>query len=124
MKNSKKKVKLHCLLQECNLTPEELIENPNQKQYTEVLCQDKIKDQVIDFYAKLYYQKPTGPDKDEILRHIGAENVNTITQNELEDTEKSLSMAEIGFCLKKTKNNIVPGSLGFTGAFIKPFGQY
>ena len=30
-------------------------------------------------------------------------------------------MAEIEFCLKKTKNNIAPGSSGFTGAFYKAF---
>ena len=86
VKNYKKKVKLQCLLQERNLTPDELLANPNQKQYVEIFCQDKIKDQVRDFYAKLYYHKPTNPDKDEILEHIGVENVKTLTQNELEQT--------------------------------------
>ena len=49
VKNSKKKVKLQCLLQECKLTPDELLANPNQKQYVEIFCQNKIKDQVRDF---------------------------------------------------------------------------
>ena len=43
---SKKKVKLQCLLQECKLTPEEQNANPQQKQYTEIFCQHKIKAQV------------------------------------------------------------------------------
>ena len=75
--NSKKKVKLHCLLEERNLTPDELLANPNQKQYVEIFCQNKIKDQVRGVYAKLYYHKPTNLDKDEILEHIGVENVKT-----------------------------------------------
>ena len=75
---SKKRVKLQCLLQERKLTPEEQIANPNQKQYTETFCQNKIKTQVREFYGKLYNFQPTNPDKDQILNAIGIENIKTL----------------------------------------------
>ena len=100
---SKKKVKLQCLLQERKLTPEEQKTNSNQKQYMEIFCENKIKAQVREFYANLYNHKHTNPDKEQILKEIGVVSIKTLTPNELEQTEKTNSMAEIEFCLKKTK---------------------
>ena len=93
VKKSRKKVKLQCLLQKRKLTPEEQIANPNQKQYVETFCQNKIKAQVREFYGKLHNHKPTNPDKEQILKEIGAENIKTFTPKELEKTLKNISMA-------------------------------
>ena len=121
VKKSKKKAKLQCLLQERKLTLEEQNSNPQQKQYTEITCQHKIKAQVKEFYGRLYYFQPTNPDKEEIIHAIGAQNIKTLNTHELENTEKDITMAEIEFCLQKTRNNIAPGSSGFSGAFYKAF---
>ena len=61
LNKSKKKVKLQCLLQELKLTPEEQIVNPNQKQYTDIFCQNKIKAEVRNFFGKLYNFQPKKP---------------------------------------------------------------
>merc|ERR1712239_63499 len=118
---NKKRTKLTCILQERKPTPQEEKNNPTQKQFEEIFCQVKIKDKVRDFYANLYNHRPTSPDKDEIIRYVGKENLKTLTPDELAQTEKEISMYEIETCLKKTKNNIAPGSSGFTGAFYKAF---
>ena len=85
---SKKKVKLQYLLQERKLTPEEQLSNQNQKQYIEIFCQNKIKNQVRDCYANLYNHRPTSPNKEEILESIGVGIIKTLTPNDLEQTEK------------------------------------
>ena len=95
VRKSKKKAKLQCLLQERELTLEEQNSNPQQKQYTEITCQHKIKAQVKEFYGRLYYFQPTNPDKQEILNAIGAQNIKTLNTHELENTEKDIKMAEI-----------------------------
>ena len=61
----------------------------------ETFCQNKIKAQVREFYGQLYNHKSTNPDKEQILKEIGAENIKTLTPKELEQTEKNISMAEI-----------------------------
>ena len=118
---SKKKGKLSSLLQERKLTPEETLTDPTQKQFEEILCQTKIKSQVRDFYANLYNHKPSAPDNESIENAIGNDNIKTLTPEELAHTEKEITMNEIEFCLNKTKNNISPGSSGFTGAIYKAF---
>ena len=57
IKKSKQKAKLTCLMQERDPTPEELIDNPTQKQYEEIFSQVKIKDHVKNFYSALYAKK-------------------------------------------------------------------
>ena len=66
-------------------------------------------------------KKTTSPDKEEIINAVGIDNIKTLNPQELELTEKEISMNELENCLKKTKNNIAPGSSGFTGAFYKAF---
>ena len=73
------------------------------------------------FYDRLYNFQSTNPDKDQIIDAIGLENIKTLNQHELDQTEKEIPMAEIVFSLQKNKNNIAPGSLGFSGAFYKAF---
>ena len=114
---AKRKAKLQCLLQERNLTQAEIDTNPQQKQYTEIFCQQKIKEQVKEFYGRLYNFQPTSPDKDAILDAIGPQNVKTLNPHEIEQTESNITMSEIEFCLQKIRNNIAPSSSGFTGAF-------
>ena len=95
VKKLKKKAKLQCLLQERKLTPEEQNANPQQKQYTEITCQHKIKAQVKEFYGRLYNFQPTNPDKNEIMNAIGPQNIKTLNPQELENTEKEITMNEI-----------------------------
>ncbi len=118
---AKKRTKLSCLLQERKLTPQETLTDPTQKQFEEIFYQTKIKTQVRDFYANLYNHRPTNPYREEIENAIDKDNITTLTPEELVETEKQITMNDIEFCLKKTKNNIAPGSLGFTGAFYKAF---
>ena len=66
-------------------------------------------------------KKPTTPNREEIINAIGQENIKTLNPIELELTEREITMNELEHCLKKTKNNIAPGSSGFTGAFYKAF---
>ena len=79
----------------------------------------KIKTQVEDFYANLYNHKPSTPDKEEIVNAIWKDNIKTLTPEKLVNTEKEITMNEIEFCFKK--NNIAPGSSGFTGTYCKAF---
>merc|ERR1712059_42314 len=68
---SRKKVKLSCLLRERKLTAHETLTDTTQKQFEEIFCQTKIKDEVRDFYANLYNFNPTNPDGVEIENAIG-----------------------------------------------------
>ena len=71
----------------------------------------------MEFYGNLYHHRPTNPNKNQIIDTIGPNNIKTLNNNELQNTEKEVTMQELEFCLSKTKNNIAPGSSGFTGAF-------
>ena len=94
---SRKKVKLSCLLRERKLTPQETLTDPTQKQFEEIFCQTKIKDEVRDFYANLYNFNPTNPDMVEIENAVGKNNIKTLTPDELIETEKQKTMTEIEF---------------------------
>ena len=47
-----------------------------------------------------------------------------ITQMEKEKLDSDIKMEEVSKCLMKTRNNVAPGSGGFTGAFYKVFWCY
>ena len=60
---SKKKVKLQWMLQERKLTPEEQITNPNQKQYGEIFCQNKLKPKLENIMQTFTITNPQTPTK-------------------------------------------------------------
>ncbi len=47
--------------------------------------------------------------------------IKQLTEIELKNTEAKITMEELSTCLAKTRNNVAPGSSGFTGAFYKVF---
>ena len=67
VKNSRKKAKLTCLLQERKLTANEFQNDPTQKQYEEIFSKAKIKDHVKNFYTALYAKNPPNLTKLKLL---------------------------------------------------------
>ncbi len=57
----------------------------------------------------------------EIVEALGPGAIKQLTEIELKKTEAKITMEELTACLAKTRNNVAPGSSGFSGAFYKVF---
>ena len=93
IKKFRQREKLTCLLIERKLSRAETPADPIQKQNEEIFSQTKIKNHVKDFYSNLYAKKPTTPNSDEIIKAVGKDNIETLNPQELELTEKEISMS-------------------------------
>ena len=76
---------------------------------------------VRKFYKDLYARKPTYATKTDILKYVGNSKIKQLTEDEIGRLEKEIEQVEVSKCLKNTKNNVAPGSSGFTCSFYKVF---
>ena len=81
---------------------------------------DKIEEEVCLFYENLQAQKSVEHSKEEVKNCIG-EDLKVITDDEKEKLEQDINKEELNYCIKNTKNNILPGASGYTEAFYKVF---
>ena len=99
-----------------------IIENEKGK-VEETLNQVVIEKEVNKFYKKLYAKTPTYADKKDIFRLIGKSKLKSLTSEEIKKLEREITQNEVSQCLKGTRNNVAPGSSGFTGSFYIAFGN-
>ncbi len=74
-----------------------------------------------ELYEDLYRKRQTNPVYSEIIDALDPNAIKQLTELELKNTEAKITMEELSACLAKTRNNVAPGSSGFTGAFYKVF---
>ena len=75
-----------------------------------------------EFYWNLYRKQEVVIDRDEIKKMTG--HLKTISEAKKVKLESEITINEVSQCLKNTRNNVAPGSLGFSGAFFKVFWCY
>ena len=116
--------KLFCSLEKHNSVQKHIskliIEKNNLK--TLITEQKAIEDEIYNYYGDLFTEKPT--EITEIENFLSPEMVEScpkITENEKVKMEGLLSLDELTKYLKKTKNNVSPGSSGFSNDFFKFF---
>ena len=86
----------------------------------ELSSQQEIEQEIYDYYSNLFEVKPT--DVKNLEEFLSPEiDVPKLSNEEKEKQEGLLTISELGFYLKKTKNNTAPGSSGYTNEFYKFF---
>ena len=78
--------------------------------------------EVCKFYWNLYQKQDVEVDLEEIKRMTG--HMKTISDVEKAKLEIQIIISDVSQCLKNTRNNVAPGSGGFSGAFGKVFWRY
>ena len=86
--------------------------------------QKEVEHEISDFYKDLYSCKDSSIEINSIEEFLGPDNTENIPK--VKETEKAamegkLNLDEMTKYLKKTKNNVAPGSSGFTNEFYKFF---
>ena len=84
--------------------------------------QNKIETEICSFYTNLFSNKDSNP-KQSIQSFLGNsyDSLPKLSENQKNKMEGNLSLEEISKYLKKCKNNVAPGSSGFTFDFYKFF---
>ena len=116
--------KLFCALEKHNQVqkhiPQLKVERNNHE---EVLTKQKeIEDEVFHFYRNLFSEKPT--EIPEIGLFLGPEISETcpkLSEVQKQSMEGLLTLDELTSYLKRTKNNVSPGTSGFSNEFYKFF---
>ena len=116
--------KLFCSLEKHNSVQKHIskliVEKNNLK--TEITEQKPIEDEIYDYYGDLFTEKPTEITAIEnFLTPEMVESCPKISENQKVKMEGLLSLDELTKYLKKTKNNVSPGSSGFSNEFFKFF---
>ena len=116
--------KLFCSLEKHNSVQKHIskliVEKNNLK--TEITEQKPIEDEIYDYYGDLFTEKPTEITAIEnFLTPEMVESCHKISENQKIKMEGLLSLDELTKYLKKTKNNVSPGSSGFSNEFFKFF---
>ena len=98
-------------------------ENGSNKLLTD---QDRIEQEITSFYRKLFANNDQCIEIDSVEEFLGDNICNSIPK--LSETEKDsmkgyLTLTELTAYLKRCRNNVSPGSTGFTNDFYKFFGE-
>ena len=116
--SQKKKIRLSHLRKKRKKKPGE---EKEEDKYDDLLKHSEIMKEVKDFYEDLYKKRQTNPVYAEIVEALGPGAIKQLTEIKLKKTEAKITMEELTTCLAKTRNNVAPGSSGFSGAFYKVF---
>ena len=83
--------------------------------------QKEIENEAEQFYTNLYKSKENERTTTIIEDYLGDDMENTpkLTEQEKQKIEGKITLEELTSYLKKTRNNVTPGSTGFTGDFYK-----
>ena len=121
-----KPTKLFCSLEKYNgvqrYVPQLLVDQGNGR---EALIQDQknVENEIFKFYNNLFSNKDSQLQIGSIENFLGPkhQNVPKLSQNQKQMLEEKLNLEEITRYLKKCKNNVAPGSSGFSFDFYKYF---
>ena len=89
----------------------------------EVVTQKEVENEARNFYRKLYSCKDNEITINTVEEFLGPhiDACPKLTNTERDSIEGQLTMVELGNYLKKVRNNVSPGSSGFSGEFFKFF---
>ena len=89
----------------------------------EVVTQKEVENEARNFYRKLYSCKDNEITINTVEEFLGphVDACPKLTNAERESIEGELTMVELSNYLRKVRNNVSPGSSGFTGEFFKLF---
>ena len=119
--------KLFCNLEKYNgvqkFVPQLIIkgDNDEEKKITE---QRSIENEIYTFYKKLYENRDMEMNNNSIEQFLEESNVvdlPKVTESQKMAMEGNISLIELSNYLKKSKNNVSPGSSGYTNEFYKFF---
>ena len=122
-----KPTKFFCSLEKYNsiqkYVPQLLVEDEDRN--TNLLTdQDKIESEITSFYKRLFTNNDTCVEIESIEEFLGediCESIPKLTDNEKNKMKGHLTLTELTDYLKRCKNNVSPGSTGFTNDFYKFF---
>ena len=122
-----KPTRMFCNLEKYNGTqkyvPQLIVTDENQSDKT-LTNQKEVEKEIFDFYRNLYSCKDDQIDINSVSDFLGPVNLNEIpmlNNTERENMEGKITVQEMTNYLKKSKNNVAPGSSGFTNEFYKFF---
>ena len=81
--------------------------------------QDEIQKEFTHFYQQLYKERETYSTHNDIYKFVPKDKIKVIPDEIRAASETDISETEVAKYLKNTRNNVSPGSTGFTGNFYK-----
>ena len=117
--------KMFCSLEKHNGTqryvPQLVVEDGNGQE-TIVNEQAKVEDEIQKYYKALF-KNQDNPDSENINNFLGqsSTSIPKLSDKQKSEMEGKVSLEEMSNYLKKCKNNVAPGSSGFTFDFYKFF---
>ena len=119
-----KPTKLFCSLEKHNAIqkhiPKLVTENDGQK--IVLTDQSAVEAEIFNYYSKLFTEKPVQIDEiDDFFTPEIAESLPKLSEIQKAKMEGLITLEEITRYLKKSKNNVSPGSTGFSNEFFKFF---
>ena len=120
-----KPTKMFCALEKHNgvqkYVPQLIVEKSDGIEET-ISDQKGVEGQIFRFYNKLYENKDDQLGNENIELFLNSNNYHfRLTEAQKKSMEGKISISELTSYLKKTKNNVSPGSSGFTNEFYKFF---
>ena len=120
--------KMFCALEKHNgiqkYVPQLIVENKDGHEIT-IDSQQSVEEEIFRFYNDLYQNKDDNLEHENIYQFfapVNAENHRKkISDSEKQKLEGKITLKEMTYYLKKTRNNVSPGSSGFTNEFYKFF---
>ena len=122
--DGEKPSKLFCSLEKHNAVQKHIPQLKVRKDGEEVSIteQKSIENEIYHFYKDLFSEKPTEiPEIQEFLGPEISTSCPKLSENQKQKMEGLIRLDELTYYLKKTKNNVAPGSSGFTNEFFKFF---
>ena len=84
--------------------------------------QKAIENEIFEYYKNLFAEKPTiSKNIEEFLTPAAADSCPKLSDTQKQKMERKITPEELLIYLKKTKNNVSPGSSGFSNEFFKFF---
>ena len=122
-----KSTRMFCNLEKYNgcqkYVPQLIVSDENDRDKT-LTNQDEVEQEIFDFYKNLYSCKDDQINIDSISDFLGPVNlyeIPKVNNTDKESMEGKITVEEMTSYLKKSKNNVAPGSSGFTNEFYKFF---
>ena len=120
--------KMFCALEKHNgvqkYVPQLIVENKEGQEST-INSQQSVEEEIFRFYNDLYLNKDYDLEHESIDQFFSPLNADyhgkKISEPEKQKLEGNITLEEMTKYLKKTRNNVSPGSSGFTNEFYKFF---
>ena len=115
-----KPTKYFCALEHKNYM-DKTIKCLKTKNHTVTRKQDEILQEIKNYYEELFKSKDNMLTNFDLQTLLQGQNIKRITDAEAKNIEGYLTVQEISYALKNTKNNKSPGLDGFPAEFFKVF---